>query len=134
MLRGGGIPLTEKDSRFVGVLVSWFLVCFCLLVSWFLTFFVLVSKFLGFRCFCFFASKLLSSKVSKFQKTLVLYYHMSMSCFLEDTGPISKVFKNLLDGSSGFPGARLFRFVRKSRNQNLKCSHIIFFEMIQGCS
>ena len=37
---------------------------------------------------------------------------MTVSCFLEDLDPTSKIFKNILDGSSGFPGPRLFHNVR----------------------
>ena len=32
-----------------------------------------------------------------------------ISCFLIDIGPISKIFRILLDGSMGFVGARLFQ-------------------------
>ena len=49
------------------------------MVSWFL---------------CFFVSKI---------------YPMSISCFMKDIDPISKIFKDhLLNGSSGFFGAHLF--------------------------
>ena len=75
----GGIPLLEK---------SWFV------RSWFLGF--LVSKLLGF-------------KFSWSQSFKVPYiHHISMSCFLEDIDLISKILKNLLDGSFGFSGTRLF--------------------------
>ena len=60
------------------------------LVSWFLGF--LVSKFLGF----------LFSKLSKFQRSNIPYYQISISCFLIGIDFISKIFKILLDGSSGF--------------------------------
>ena len=33
-----------------------------------------------------------------------------ISCFQEDVGPISKIFKKFLDGSPSFFGARLFKF------------------------
>ena len=35
-------------------------------------------------------------------------YQSFISCFLKDTGPISKIFKILLGGSAGLFGARLF--------------------------
>ena len=35
-------------------------------------------------------------------------YQIAISCFEEDIDPICKIFENLLDGSSGFVGARLF--------------------------
>ena len=59
-------------------------------VSWFLVFWSLgfVSLSIGF-------------KVSKI-------YQISISCFLEDTDPISKIPGIVLDGSSGLFGARLF--------------------------
>ena len=72
-------------GREISFLVSWFLGFF---VSWLLGFFV--SKFRGFK-----ASKI---------------YQIAISCFLEYIDPISKTFKNLLDGSSGFVGPRLLRF------------------------
>ena len=58
---------------------------------------LLVSKALGF--------KIIGFKVSKI-------HQMSISCFLEDIDPISKVSKNLLDGSSGFLGIPLFENVQ----------------------
>ena len=36
-------------------------------------------------------------------------YHMSISCFREDIDPMSKIFKILLNGSSGLFGACLFQ-------------------------
>ena len=57
----------------------------------------LVPKFIGFK-----VSGFLGFKVSKI-------YQISISCFLIDVGPISKVFKILLYASSGCFGARLFQ-------------------------
>ena len=42
-----------------------------------------------------------------FQKTLVPYYKMSISCFLEDMDLISKIFTIMLDGPSGCFGAHV---------------------------
>ena len=39
-------------------------------------------------------------------------YKMYNACFLEDIAPIFKSFKNMLDGSSRFVGARLFHNFR----------------------
>ena len=55
---------------------------------------------------------------------------MSISCFGEDLDLISKIFKMLFDGSSGFVGARLFEHCRNvgfpkndiCKNIWLKCS------------
>ena len=55
----------------------------------------LVSKFPGFL-----VSEIIGFKVSKL-------YQNSISCSLEDIDPVSKIFKNVLNGSSGFFGARL---------------------------
>ena len=44
-----------------------------------------------------------------FGKILVPYYHISIACFLEDIDPISKMFNDLLDRSSGFCGACIFQ-------------------------
>ena len=104
-------------SKFLGFLVAWFL---GFLVSKFIGF--LASKFLGFkvsRLRSFLVSKflgfkvswLLGFKVSKFQSfkvSMIPYYQNLISCFLKEIDPISKLFKNLLDGSSGFVGACLF--------------------------
>ena len=82
-------------SWFLGFKVSWFL---DFKVSWFQSF--LVSKFLGFN-----ASWFLGFKVSEI-------YQIAISCFLEEIDPISKIFKNSLDGSPGFVGTRLFHHFR----------------------
>ena len=37
------------------------------------------------------------------------YSQKIISCFQEDMGPISKIFKMFLNGSSAFVGARLFQ-------------------------
>ena len=89
----GGRRYVEGGSWLLGFLVSKFL-CFrvsSFLVSWC----QMVSKFLGF-------------KVSKI-------YQMLISCFQEKIGPISKIFKILLDGSTGFVGARLFEYCQHLR-------------------
>ena len=78
-------------------MVSWLLGFW---VSWFLGF--KVSRFLGVWFPGFLVSKFQSFKVPKI-------YQMSISCFLEDIDPVSKVPKNLLNGSSGMFGARLFQ-------------------------
>ena len=53
-------------------------------------------------CFqCFMVLRFYGFFVSKIDQ-------ISISCFLEDIGLISKIFKILLDGSSSFFGARLF--------------------------
>ena len=84
---------------FQGLLVLDLLVYWCL-VSWFL-----VSRFGSF----------LVSWFQSFKHPWILlkdiWYHiteMPISCFSEDIGLISKIFKILLDGSSGFVGAHLF--------------------------
>ena len=75
------------------------------------------KRFLGFLVFGFLVS---------------WFYQMSISCSLEDIGPISKIFEISLDESSSFVGARLFE----------KCQHVgcptilhlgnIFSKMLQG--
>ena len=77
-----------------------FLVFVLSLVSWLLGF--LVSWFRSFE----FQSFNISLKLC--WKVLIPCYHNSISCFLEDIDPIFKIFKNLLDGSSGLFGPRLF--------------------------
>ena len=91
----------------------------CLLekVDWFIGF--LVSGFLGFkvsRLFGFTVCWFQSFKVSKIYlmfrwKILVPYYKMSISYCSIDVGPILKISKNLLNGSTG--GAR---FSKKSNS------------------
>ena len=87
MLRGRG------GSWFLGCSVSSFV---GLLTSWFRSF--VVSKFLGF----------LFSKFQSFKVSLIAGYQTNISWFLEYIDPTSKMFKNSLDGSSGFVGTRLF--------------------------
>ena len=74
---------------------SWFL---AFKVSWFQSF--SVSKFLGF-------------KVSKICQ-------ISISCFLDDIDPISKIFKNLSNGSSEFVGARLLEVFKMLDSQHFE--------------
>ena len=73
---------------------------------------MLVSWFLGFKHYWFIGFKV--SWLSDFKVLLISWfqtfkaskiYQISMSCFLEDIDPISKIFKKSLDGSSGFPRA-----------------------------
>ena len=90
MLRGRGF-LGFLVSWFLGSLVSWLLVPW-FSGSWFLGF--LVSKFLG----------LLVSKFQSSKDSMIPYYQTSISCFLENIDPISKIFKQYLDGYSCFFG------------------------------
>ena len=55
-------------------------------------------------------------------------YQISISCFQEDIDPISKIFKNLLDGSSGLFSPRLFQICSNCCNV-LKRSKFIIFEV-----
>ena len=82
-----------RSKRVLGFLFVSFLVS-CFAVSWFQS--VLASWFQS----CL-VSKFLGLKVSNI-------YRISMSCFLEDVDAIPKSLKNLLIGSLGFIGARLF--------------------------
>ena len=83
----GGIPFlgNKKQSGFLGFLVSQFL---GFKVSRFQSF--LVSKLRGFKVAWFLG----------FDVLMFPYYQNSISCFLEDIDPVSKIFKNLLDGYS----------------------------------
>ena len=47
---------------------------------------------------------------------------MSISLVLEDIDPISKIFKNVLDGSSGCFGPRLFKIFKMFDFYNLNIS------------
>ena len=71
---------------------------------------------------------------------MIPYYQNYISCFLEDIDPISKIFKNLLDGSSGFCGSRLFQHLQfpvckisNVRFRNFRFPNIIFFKNDLGC-
>ena len=44
---------------------------------------------------------------------MIPYYQNSISCFVEDINPISKISKNFLDGSSGFVGPCLCQHFQK---------------------
>ena len=116
---GGNTRKFEKvvgcrgGSRYVeGFLVSCFLGFSVSLslgfeVSRFLMFVgFLVSWFLGF-CFVFKIVGFIGFEVSK-------SYQFSFLCSLEDIDPISKIFKNLFDGSAGFFGACLFKKYQKA--------------------
>ena len=70
---------------------------------------VRVSRFQSFLVSRFQSFLVLKSQSFKDAKTSnilwkisIPYYQISMSCFLADTDPIFKIFKNLLDGSSGW--------------------------------
>ena len=99
------IPLLEEVYWFLGFLVFGFLI-FGFLVSW-----LLVLWFLGLlvsKLFVFLISKFLGFLVSKFQSlkdSMIPYYQKSISRFQEEVDLISKIFKMLLNGSSGFSGA-----------------------------
>ena len=59
------------------------------LVSWFLNF--LVSQLL-----CFLVSKFQVSEIQNVKVSMIPYYQMSISCFLEDIDSISKIFKSFI--------------------------------------
>ena len=90
---------------FLGFLVSWFqsfLVCWCV-GFWSLGF--KVSCRIGFNFLGFIVSWFQSFLVSwpqglNISRSLILYYQISISCFLEDIDSISKILKNSLDGHS----------------------------------
>ena len=122
-------------------MVSWFFVSWFqgLLVSWFLGF-----RFLGFLLFgllvswllvpwfgCFLVSKC-QKAFNCFLKILVPYYQTHISCFWEDIDLISKNFKIVLDGSSGFFGARLFGNCTKSWFSIFKVYKTNMFATIWG--
>ena len=73
----------------------------------------LVSRFQSFL-----DSKFLGSLVSEFRGLEFLgfevarIYQMSISYFLEEIDAVSKIFKNLSDGSSAISGARFFLHVQ----------------------
>ena len=69
------------------------------MVSWILGF--LVSKFIGFR-----VCRFLGLLVSWFNSFNELFDPDSLSYSLGDIDLISKIFRNLLNGSSGVAGAR----------------------------
>ena len=84
-------------SGFLSFLVAWFLAfSVCCFVG------VLLCCFLFFGGSWFLLSWFQSSKVSKI-------YQVAISCFFIDSDFISKIFKILLSGSSGFVGAHLFQ-------------------------
>ena len=80
------------------------------------------SWFIGFSVPRFWVSWFQRFLVSKFQRFKI--YQMSISCVLENIGPISDIFKNLLNGSSGLFGARLFMFSNFLVSDFLKIIHI----------
>ena len=94
------------------------------MASWLLGF-----RFLDFLVSCFVVSWFLGFNVSLFQNfkhsyhvlgaLLVPYYKISISCSLEDIDPISKIFKNILNGSSDIFGARLFQNFQMFDLQNV---------------
>ena len=65
--------------------------------------------------------------VSKFQKSLNVFEtdlvhitKIAISCFLIDIDLISKILKILLDGSSGYFGARLFELLENMDFRNIE--------------
>ena len=99
MLRGRWVPLLENKTSF---LVYWLLgfLFFRFLAFWFLG--VWASSILGFLVSSFLIFGFLGFKVSKIQsfqkaflmfgwKILILCYHISISCFLEDIDPIFEI-------------------------------------------
>ena len=108
------------DFSAYGFLAAWFL---GFLVLWFLTF--LVSWFLGFKVFWF--QSFLVSKFLGFKVSLIPYYHNSISRFLEDIDPESKMFKNLLDRSSGFFGSVYSNISKWSISKVLRFPIMFFF-------
>ena len=124
-----GIPLLEKHFR-----VSWFsLFRFWFLVLWMTVVWLCDLLFYGFTVlwFCglwFYGLMVLwfhgvivlwlyGCMISWFYSFIVLWLYgflvskmcqVSIPCFQEDIGPVSKFFKILLEGSSSFSGARLF--------------------------
>ena len=59
-------------------------------------------------------------------------YQMSISCFQEDIDFISKMFRNLLDGSARFVGARLFGNCQNVDFQNFEIYKNDSLKMCQG--
>ena len=88
--------------------------------SWFQSFLFfgsLVPQFLGVE-----VSWPLNFKVLSIQETFNVfkngpYNQIAISCVLEDNDPISKISKNILDGSSGCVGVFLFIFFRTVESQ-----------------
>ena len=83
-----------------------------------------VAWFLGFK-----VSWFLGSKVS-----MLPYYQNPISCFLEDIDPVLEIFKNLLDGSLGLFGPRLFEHFQNGRRLFLRFPKIRFVENGLGFS
>ena len=112
-VEGQGDPLVEnkKGLRFLGFLVSEFLSFLSFLIPWFLSF--VVSWLLGFK-----ASQLRSCL------GMIPYYQMLISCSLEDIDPVSKLFENLFNGSSGFVGPSLPTFSKLSISNIFKLESI----------
>ena len=73
--------------------------CIDLVISWFFFSWFWASVFQNFWILGFKDSKFLLICV---WKIFGPYYQISISCFLVDIGPISNIFKMLLNGSSGF--------------------------------
>ena len=80
------------------------------MVSWFLGFLVSRFLFIGFKVLKFQSFK--DSKTQGFNDPTLPKLH---SMFLEDIDPISKIFKNVLDGLLGLFDPRLFQNVQTSR-------------------
>ena len=130
-------------------LFSWCLGFFVFVVSWLLGFLVsmilgvVVPKFFSFlvsKCLGFRNSRLLGLEASKIQKitqsawkTLVPYYQTTISCYLVDIDPISKIFKHLLNGSGGISRCPSFpTFSRIRISMILELIKMIFSENAFG--
>ena len=88
-------------------------------------------RFLGFL-----VSSFQSFKVSKTLKHLTFLEDIEPILpnfpfmFFNDIDPIFKMFKEILDGSSGFPGPRLFQKTKTTNSKILIFPKIILFKMI----
>ena len=77
--------------------------------------------------FSFKVSKFQSFNFLNFQRFKVSKVHKFHFMFFIDIDPISKIFKNLLDGSSGFIGPRLSQHFQNLRFPNFKDVKIQYF-------
>ena len=64
-----------------------------------------------------------------FEKILIAYYTMSISCLLEDINPIFKIFKICLHRSSGFPGPVFSNIFKILELQDFRFPNIKFLKM-----
>ena len=113
----GGSRYVEGCWRFhylKSVLVSWFQ------VSWFLGFRFIVFLFPAFLVPWFKLFWLLGFTISQFRRFNDPIFRNFNFIFLIDIDLISKIFKTLLDGSSGLFGARLFQYFQSFRFSKLR--------------